>query len=153
MFFFNVASNSTGYDCGIYVICVAEELCKNFLASKETPLKDTVTAENIQQKRRELKKLILDLGRTKTWVINAKTIMPIVKILMLTASPKVFWRSLGKADTGLLKLNLERYHRTETCIILQNLDICMRKNMRTCYKPCFGKVISLKMSEIWMLIY
>ena len=100
-----MASNSTGYDCGIYVICVAEELCKNFLASKETPLKDTVTAENIQQKRRELKKLILDLGRTKTWVINAKTIMPIVKILMLTASPKVFWRSLGKADAGLLKLN------------------------------------------------
>ena len=66
VFFFNVASNSTGYDCGIYVICVAEELCKNFLASKETSLKDTVTAENIQQKRRELKKLILDLGRTKT---------------------------------------------------------------------------------------
>lgn len=64
--FFNVASNQTGYDCGIYVICVAEDLCKNFLASKETSLKDKVTEENIQQKRRALKKLILDLGQTKT---------------------------------------------------------------------------------------
>lgn len=64
--FLNVASNSTGYDCGIYVICVAEELCTNFVASKKTSLKDTVTAENIQQKRRALKKLILDLGQTKT---------------------------------------------------------------------------------------
>lgn len=63
---FNVVSNSTGYDCGVYVICVAEELCKNFLASKETSLSDTVTAENIKQKRRALKKLILDLGQTKT---------------------------------------------------------------------------------------
>lgn len=66
--FFNVASNQTGYDCGIYVICVAEDLCKNFLTtgSKETSLKDKVTEENIQQKRRALKKLILDLGQTKT---------------------------------------------------------------------------------------
>ncbi|XP_020624210.1 sentrin-specific protease 8-like [Orbicella faveolata] len=57
---------TNSYDCGVYVICVAEELCKNFLASKETSLSDTVTAENIQQKRRALKKLILDLGQTKT---------------------------------------------------------------------------------------
>jgi len=57
---------TNSYDCGVYVICVAEELCKNFLASKETSLSDTVTAENTKQKRRALKKLILDLGQTKT---------------------------------------------------------------------------------------
>ena len=61
-----LSSNSTGYDCGIYVICVAQDLCKNFLASKETSLKDTVTEGNIQQKRRALKKIILDLGQAKT---------------------------------------------------------------------------------------
>lgn len=66
----NVTSNSTGYDCGIYVIYFTEELCENYLANKETSLSDTVTAENIQQKRRALKKLILDLGETKTWIME-----------------------------------------------------------------------------------
>lgn len=61
-----MTSKSTGYDCGIYVVYFAEELCKNYLANKETSLSDTVTAENIRQKRKALKKLILDLGETKT---------------------------------------------------------------------------------------
>ncbi|KAJ7331229.1 hypothetical protein OS493_020011 [Desmophyllum pertusum] len=54
------------YDCGVYVICVTEELCKNFLGNTETSLIDKISAEDIRRKRKTLKELILDLGQKKT---------------------------------------------------------------------------------------
>ncbi|KAL9959534.1 hypothetical protein ACROYT_G032864 [Oculina patagonica] len=54
------------YDCGIYVICITEELCKTFLGKAETLLSDTVTVEDVRRKRKALKELILDLGQKKT---------------------------------------------------------------------------------------
>ena len=66
----NAASNSTGYDCGVYVICVTEELCKNFLGNTETSLIDKISAEDIRRKRKTSKELILDLGQKKTWLLK-----------------------------------------------------------------------------------
>ena len=59
-------ADSTGYDCGVYVITITEELCQNFLGKRDKALTDTMTAKDITQKRELLKKLILNLGQEKT---------------------------------------------------------------------------------------
>lgn len=59
-------ANSTGYDCGVYVITITEELCKNVLGNREKALTDTMTAKDITQKRELLKKLVLNLSQEKT---------------------------------------------------------------------------------------
>ena len=56
----------SGYDCGVYVICVAEELCQNFLDNAEKCVGESVLAEDVRQKRTVIKSLILELGTKKT---------------------------------------------------------------------------------------
>ncbi|CAH3027281.1 unnamed protein product [Porites evermanni] len=55
-----------GYDCGVYVITITEELCKNFLGNRDKALIDTMTVKDITQKRELLKNLILNLSQEKT---------------------------------------------------------------------------------------
>lgn len=56
----------TGYDCGVYVVCVTEQLCNNFMNNSKMSLDDNLTPEDIRKKRKSLKDLVLGLGEKKT---------------------------------------------------------------------------------------
>lgn len=56
----------TGYDCGLYVVCITEQLCANFMNNVKISLSDTLTPEDIRKKRKALKELVLSLGEKKT---------------------------------------------------------------------------------------
>lgn len=56
----------SGYDCGVYLICVAEELSQNFLDNAKKCVGESVLAEDVRQKRTVIKSLILELGTKKT---------------------------------------------------------------------------------------
>ncbi|KAK7503419.1 hypothetical protein BaRGS_00005340 [Batillaria attramentaria] len=53
---------NNGYDCGMYVICVAEHLCREFCECYNVQLMDVITETSVQQKRQQLLKLIFDLA-------------------------------------------------------------------------------------------
>ncbi|XP_029201653.2 sentrin-specific protease 8-like isoform X1 [Acropora millepora] len=55
-----------GYDCGVYLICFAEELCQNFFDNAEKCVGESILAQDVRQKRTMIKSLILELGRKKT---------------------------------------------------------------------------------------
>ncbi|XP_027055207.1 sentrin-specific protease 8-like [Pocillopora damicornis] len=55
-----------GYDCGLYVVCITEQLCTNFMNNVKISLSDTLTPEDIRKKRKALKELVLSLGEKKT---------------------------------------------------------------------------------------
>lgn len=55
-----------GYDCGVYVVCVTEQLCNNFMNNSKMSLDDNLTPEDIRKKRKSLKDLVLGLGEKKT---------------------------------------------------------------------------------------
>ncbi|XP_038068730.1 sentrin-specific protease 8-like [Patiria miniata] len=55
-----------GYDCGLYVICVAEHLCQQMIDGNTEPLRQKVTGKTVQDKRTELKTLIHNLAREGT---------------------------------------------------------------------------------------
>ena len=57
----------SGYDCGVYVICIAEELCQNFLDNGEKCVGESILAKDVNQKRMVIKSLVRELGRKKTW--------------------------------------------------------------------------------------
>ena len=57
---------STGYDCGLYVVCITEQLCTDFINNVKISLSDTLTPEDIRKKRKALKELVLSLGEKKT---------------------------------------------------------------------------------------
>ncbi|XP_077865152.1 sentrin-specific protease 8-like [Saccoglossus kowalevskii] len=50
------------YDCGLFVICSTEHLCKQLLQGCKISLKDAVTQEAVSRKRDALKTLILSLS-------------------------------------------------------------------------------------------
>ncbi|XP_066283873.1 sentrin-specific protease 8-like [Branchiostoma lanceolatum] len=51
------------YDCGVYVICNTEHLCRNLLQGDTCQIKETVTSASVKQKRTQLLELISSLGR------------------------------------------------------------------------------------------
>ncbi|XP_068758762.1 sentrin-specific protease 8-like [Montipora capricornis] len=55
-----------GHDCGVYVICITEQLCNNFIGHTEKSLVGSILAEDVRRKRKSIKSLILELGRKKT---------------------------------------------------------------------------------------
>ncbi len=55
-----------GHDCGVYVICFAEHLCRHFCQSKTLYLSDAIVSATISKKREELKTLILNLAKQVT---------------------------------------------------------------------------------------
>ncbi|XP_022080993.1 sentrin-specific protease 8-like [Acanthaster planci] len=52
-----------GHDCGLYVICVAEHLCRQMIDGRAEALRQKVTGKVVGDKRKELKSLILGLAR------------------------------------------------------------------------------------------
>lgn len=61
-FFLNV---SIVYDCGMYLICIAEALCKRLLDKDEsTSLPVEVNAHTVKRKRSEIRQIIKDLQKT-----------------------------------------------------------------------------------------
>ncbi|XP_076448194.1 sentrin-specific protease 8-like [Babylonia areolata] len=53
---------TNGYDCGMYVICMAEHLCRELCECYNVPLADVITEKAVYQKRQQLLKLIFELA-------------------------------------------------------------------------------------------
>ncbi|XP_072025826.1 sentrin-specific protease 8-like [Amphiura filiformis] len=51
------------YDCGVFVVCTAEQLCNQFFHGSTIPLKTAVTQQAVTSKRNELKALIVELSK------------------------------------------------------------------------------------------
>ncbi|XP_025106972.1 sentrin-specific protease 8-like [Pomacea canaliculata] len=51
-----------GYDCGMYVICVAEHLCRQLCECYNVSLMDVITEASVQQKRQQILKMIFDMA-------------------------------------------------------------------------------------------
>jgi hypothetical protein len=56
--------NLLGCDCGVYVIDIAQHLCKKYLGLTSAPLTNAVNATTVSEKRRHIKDLILQLRCT-----------------------------------------------------------------------------------------
>ncbi len=52
-----------GYDCGLYVLCITEQLCRHIAGDPAESLHAKVTKTTVVNKRKELKSLILALAR------------------------------------------------------------------------------------------
>ena len=50
------------HECGMYVVCCTEYLCRKKLGLVDIPLHDAVTASSVAQKRHELKRVIGELA-------------------------------------------------------------------------------------------
>jgi hypothetical protein len=48
----------SGFDCGVYVISIAEHLCKELCEGYNIPLNDLVNSESVSKKRSQIKDLI-----------------------------------------------------------------------------------------------
>ncbi|XP_071478414.1 sentrin-specific protease 8-like [Diadema antillarum] len=55
-----------GYDCGLFVICTTEHLCRQSLQGCQVPLLEAVTQAAVTRKRQDILKLIADLGSMDT---------------------------------------------------------------------------------------
>ncbi|KAL8594739.1 hypothetical protein ACOMHN_051685 [Nucella lapillus] len=54
---------TNGYDCGMYVMCVAEHLCRELCECYNVPLWEVITEKSVSLKRQQLLKLIFDLAK------------------------------------------------------------------------------------------
>lgn len=52
----------SGYDCGMYVIAIAEHLCKELCEGYNIPLNDLINSESVSKKRTEVKQLIYQVA-------------------------------------------------------------------------------------------
>ena len=52
-----------GYDCGMYVISMAEHLIKQFCECSTLSINDTVTKETVDLKRSQIRELIKQIRR------------------------------------------------------------------------------------------
>lgn len=55
-------SQKNSFDCGMYVICVAEHLCRELCECYNVALLDVITEATVTQKRQQLLKLIFDIA-------------------------------------------------------------------------------------------
>ncbi|WAR26060.1 SENP8-like protein [Mya arenaria] len=53
---------TNGYDCGMFVIAVAEHLCKELCEGYTIPLNDLVNPESVSKKRSQVKELIYNVA-------------------------------------------------------------------------------------------
>lgn len=57
-----------GYDCGMFVIAIAEHLCKELCEGYNIPLNDLINSESVLKKRTEIKQLIHQVAEEfATW--------------------------------------------------------------------------------------
>ena len=52
----------SGYDCGLFVICNTEHLCKQLLQGSSVSLDEAVTQASVTSRRTELRELIIKLS-------------------------------------------------------------------------------------------
>ena len=57
-----VCSERAGYDCGMYLICIAEHLCRQMCEYHNEALADVITEASVSLKRQQLLKLISELS-------------------------------------------------------------------------------------------
>lgn len=51
------------YDCGMYVVCITEELCKQLEDDTKCDAQVSVSGDFVTQKRKDIKKLIDNLRK------------------------------------------------------------------------------------------
>jgi len=57
-----------GYDCGMYVIAIAEHMCKELCEGYNIPLNDLINSETVLKKRTQVKQLIFHVAEEfATW--------------------------------------------------------------------------------------
>ena len=61
-YIFNFCLSVSGYDCGMFVISIAEHLCKELCEGYTIPLTDLINSESVSKKRSQVKQLILQVA-------------------------------------------------------------------------------------------
>lgn len=52
-----------GYDCGLFVVCIAEFLCGKYISGDVSSIMEVVTQKSVSAKRQQLKEVIQELSK------------------------------------------------------------------------------------------